>query len=365
MAPYRWFAVGSVACTVTVAFYFAIPQNASDANMDQGVEVHPSQIVVEPGKNEPVTSRVVTFSILNRDSKRVTIESLQSSCGCTVAGPLAITELLPGQSVTVPLTVEVPSGPDKKARVSIQTSSQRSPHLTVELRIIGRPQSLPSIESIPPEIHVAGATAGDWVEHLLEFTTVEAKSNTPWLEGILDSPGIQIRDWICETDAGPTTESTRRTYRGRVLVRIPDSVNRRELKRIEFTGSPDESAPRPSLVVSAILRPLIRSVPPELAIHFDEGLTPIRRKILLVSSRPWSLPDQLPNSDAIHLNSETIDVDAAIKSVIIEIDPRWLAATEKVVQFTIPTSLAEQPIVSIPITIVRRKADPAPSRSTP
>lgn len=92
--------------------------------------------MIEPGTDESA-SQTTSFSILNREPKRITIESLRSSCGCTVAGPLSTTVLAPGQALIVPISVSSSSA-EKTAHVLVRTSSKTTPDLNVELRIAGR-----------------------------------------------------------------------------------------------------------------------------------------------------------------------------------------------------------------------------------
>lgn len=355
MVPHRWLLVSSLVSLPIIACSFVIPWIASDSDPLQVVEVQPSLLKVEPPIDGRRTTCGAEFSVVNNESTPVTIESIQTSCGCTVAGPLDITELRPHQSVIVPLTISVPTGPEKRVRVSVHTTSLKRPKLVVELRIVGRSPSLPMIEFMHQEVHVTGTTAGEWVDQTLEFKTFEAESESNWLTGIAEIPGIQIKEWNCKTDGDVAGVPAHKTYRCVISVQIPDSIDRADVKLIELKTI-DATESCPSFTITSKLYPLIRAVPPEIAIRLDEGQTLVRRRILLVSSQSWILPDLLPGSDAIDVTSEDINVESQNKKITVLIDALRVDTSQKAYKICIPTGNSQQPMVSIPVTIVRTGA---------
>lgn len=184
---------------------------------------------------------------------------------------------------------------------------------------------------------------------------LKRRANHLWLEAVVNSDGIRPLEWNSSRADGPATESVHRKYWGRMLVQVPSHPDRGWSRRLDFHLDPAETATSPSIVVWSCLRPVIRAVPAELAIDFGPDKKPVQREVLLVGDRPWTPPRQLMFSEAVRLNCEPASTEALVKRASIQIDPAQLGADQDSIDVNIPTSISEQPVVPIRITVVRGK----------
>lgn len=154
-----------------------------------------SGLVVTPPKAE-VTRTVpddpqhamIELRLTNRARSMAEIQSVRTSCGCTIADDPSQTVLQPGETATLRVKASLPKYGVKQSTVTITSSIEgKTEQVGVPLVLRGDEPESPYVEIIPERIELRSAGTTGAVEREFQIQTVEADSEEPWILGMKSS----------------------------------------------------------------------------------------------------------------------------------------------------------------------------------
>ncbi|MGC1273969.1 MAG: hypothetical protein WBC44_09695 [Planctomycetaceae bacterium] len=276
----------SLACCAGCDEVDSAPAPAKQSGAEQAAE-----LVIEPAlvklraEGDQDLRRQVTCQIVNRGDQDVRIVSVDASCSCTLAGPLKKTTLGPGESVPLRLTATLPTYGERESVVKVFTEPAGNVPI-LRLVLHGPERSVPALVVVPDELRLAGQEPGEEATQEFQIITLERPEAKPWLTEIVDPAGEVAVDLIAPPAAEPRGEHEQRTYRFRLVAKLPATSGETEPFTLAVKGDPPVTRNGSPLAIhgTRVLVPLLQVVPEQLVLRSEAfGDKPITRRILVVS----------------------------------------------------------------------------------
>jgi hypothetical protein len=216
------------------------------------IEVEPSHLTVKyrPDANEQQFNVCLT----NRGADNITVQTIRSSCGCTVAGLLVPQTLHAGGSTQLSLVISPPVFGTSEATVSIVTDSPTTPLYTINISLEGDTADVPRVTMQTPRMELAGLRPGELLDGELEVHTLERESPV-WIHG-LSCPGNfewSLREPVESVSLGGGV--VERVYFFRIRVECPET-NSLTSQLFPLTDSNQRASDRTTVFVASRRRPL-------------------------------------------------------------------------------------------------------------
>lgn len=196
-----------------------VPVAELEAASELGIVASPQSVVVE--QQEQGGSSQVVFTLKNIAKQSVLVETVSTSCGCSVAQPMADQTIRPGEMQSLVISAEPPMFNSRNVQVSLQlvdaTDASRKETIQLLMKLVGKPLPSSRVYDLPPVVEFSSTSSGDLVR-LFQFNTVE-EGSSQWITG-LSSTSDQISAEILNCESVPRATGFQRTYHGRLTVRI-------------------------------------------------------------------------------------------------------------------------------------------------
>ena len=311
-----------------------------------------------PASEHAKTAKVL-FPLKNVGDKVLEIRIVDTSCGCVVA-ELPKGSLLPGESVNLEASVDVPRTGKKVWAIDLQTneSKESRKRLLISGQGIAEP---PYFLSSPGRIivrSVAGSAPGQ--PSIVDFSTVESSEGSPWIVGArCEVPGLDIEiqplKFFLEGDRRLVTREYRMTLRHR-----PDSSPQRKTGALELLGrslGDQQSEVVYASTVWSVINEAVTAVPDPLVLHVGQTIENSSARFLVASHLPE------PN---FQIKTATSDLDWLIVTRIGQATEAGLHRFQVSANYTeqqlpvtgtvsLETSVESCPVVKIKVLIVSER----------
>lgn len=358
-----WSLISSLLCaTVAWAGWFLAPPATSDANR---LVFEPAEISVQATDKTPEPQRFEP-RLVNRTDRTVRLKSLTAGCSCTAVGKLTKTTLAPGESILVPLEVTPPSAGMRDVTVRVETDNPGQPLVRFTIHTEGPPLALPKVVASPGRIRLVGWSAGHRLTELISIQTLEAPGSPPWIEQLdASSSDVLIEQLPTEDERAYGGQATRRTYRFRIEAGCPGQFSSPQECSLACRLTAPADEPPPPIQLSIRREPFVHATPEAIFLDVTDDPASRQRNICLESSssQAWTLtlPDELPKGLSLEILERQAEDAANFRRLRIKYEPAPAAAAApgtSRIEVVLRTSLAEQPLVVLPVTVeIRSEAN--------
>lgn len=191
-----------------------------------GIIASPQSVVVE--RPEGGGTSLVKFTLRNTAKKSVFVQSVETSCGCSVAQPMADQTIRPGNSQSLVISAEPPAFDSRNVNVYLQivdsSDSTRKETIRLQMKLVGKPIPRSRVYDLPTVVEMSQASSGEVVRNF-QFNTMEESEDSKWITG-LSSTSAEIEAQILSCESNPISkERIQRTYHCRLAAKVPRSVD--------------------------------------------------------------------------------------------------------------------------------------------
>lgn len=230
---------------------------------------------------------VTTFELRNVGGKQLSIENVQSSCGCTVA-ELAQASLAPGEGIRFPVRVSRPPIGRQESIVSIFTNATDSGR--VDLQIVCW-----ASDNTSRIVHISPARVFfpiDSVQQTVEVSALE-RPQEQTVRGLRSSTGWLKTKLVRTKDQAATKGFVQRTYTFQCVFENPSPGH----QLAELTVLSDGPAPGRKVPVEAVIRGPVDVNPDRLFARIQGDSLP-----------SWTISVE-PNKDGVQIRDVGADCD--------------------------------------------------------
>lgn len=216
-------AFGGLGLIVTSGRSTAPPVSSNSTAPMLGIVAEPR--VISLSGTDSASSKVASYTLRNTGLRDVEVVGVTTSCGCSLAEPLAERVIRPGESRSLRVQGSPPQfgTAEVAVKVSLQAGDERG-SIQVDLHLHGKPLAAERFTTIPTDLELLASRSGT-VDRSFEILTVEENSNTPWLADLAcENPAIRARITDIETSKHPDGRLIRR-YQCLAVGRIPEEVD--------------------------------------------------------------------------------------------------------------------------------------------
>lgn len=216
-------AFGGLGLIVTSGRSTAPPVSSNSTAPVLGIVAEPR--VVSLSGTDSANSKVASYTLRNTGLRDVEVVGVTTSCGCSLAEPLAERVIRPGESRSLRVRGSPPQfgTAEVAVKVSLQAGDERG-SIQVDLHLHGKPLAAERFTTIPTDLELLASRSGT-VDRSFEILTVEENSNAPWLADLAcEDMAIRARITDIETSKHPDGRFIRR-YQCQVTGRIPEEVD--------------------------------------------------------------------------------------------------------------------------------------------
>lgn len=189
-----------------------------------GIVASPQNFIVE--RPDQGGSSQVEFTLKNVGKQTVLVESVSTSCGCSVAQPMADQTIRPGQMQSLFISAEPPLFNTRDVHVSVHlvdaADSSREELIQLQMKLVGKPLPSSRVYNLPPVVELTSTSPGDLIRRF-QFNTIE-EERSQWITG-LSSTSDQISAEILSCESVPRATGFQRTYHCRLTARVPESIH--------------------------------------------------------------------------------------------------------------------------------------------
>ncbi len=315
--------------------------------------------------------REVTIDLVNTGREALEVTSAETSCHCTMAGPLPKEPLQPEERASVILRVDLPHYGQQQTRVEFLTNPPGEPSTTLVLNMQGRTIQTPFVNEMPRPAQLMARRPGELVRHLFEVETTEAIASDPWLTGMhsdVPEARVELLDvrTVRENDDG---KFVNRAYQ--FQLEIPAPVDAQRVLAFSLTeegATPSAGRVQPYLVRVSYV-PAIRVVPQEiLMVINDDTDFPLVSTLELVSDEEvprssvgnvlttceWMTAQRVANSADVSPPS----TEATPSRVIVQLNnwPEDSRPDDEDPSVLVGFGDADVPLIRVPVTVVDRRS---------
>lgn len=248
-----------------------------------GVEAVPARqsIVATTQKS----TQVATFELINRSKEEISIQSVTTTCGCSLARPLSRSSLTAGSRIQVEMEVTPPVQGKREVQVVVAfRSAQGIGHLVTHLDLVGSAHSDEQIARMPTHLEMRSYGAMHLSQEF-QIESIELASDEPWLER-LESTQLVFRPSIVSSTVRTRTDGRcERTYTCRIDANwTPELIETSPITGISgelqlvFRREVDQPV-RPIRVITSQKSPLL--VQPDRVYLTRESSWPATRRVVI------------------------------------------------------------------------------------
>lgn len=317
------------------------------------------KLEISPGRGiasfQNSTEQTLRFKIKNRSQSKISIQSIDSSCGCTVVEAPKSGSLESKGEIELRVHVTVPPQGTRQSRVTLRTLNGV---YQIPIDLEGKPITVPLVSSFADRVEIRATGHGQQVRRQLNLIAIEKAGTAPWIKGVGSSnPNIRV-EIESPTEARGSDGTVRRQYPLAIVATSPDKDQPSEsgwLTPIVDGPSPAGSSHRCFVVVQSVSP--IRAVPSEVlfAIHASEDL-PHEKTVHLLFEPSNPVAPTLVKSNVSWLDAELMETDSdrVIKlKVTLRSTPPDIGDQVIRSEITISTGLPELPTFLLPVTVSR------------
>lgn len=145
------------------------------------------------------------FRLINRGPRTVHIESVRSTCGCTVAGEPSKLILKPREEASLDVGATLPRFGEKHATVTLTIFDGKQEAIAIPIILRGVEPQPPYVEQLPDTLELRSDGQNMAIRREFEVITVEADTDEPWITGFdssIPSVHTEIIDSIKQRPRG-------------------------------------------------------------------------------------------------------------------------------------------------------------------
>jgi len=350
------------ACFVGGSFVTA-DRGHTTSSTKTGFEIDPPSATVIHGSQGTVT---ISFRLINHGPQDVEIAGVKTSCGCTVADPIALTKLSPGETETLNVQVSPPAYGTNNVtvRVEYKSETQGVTAIAIPISLQGRPLEVPYVFDVPKELAIRGFSAEE-AHRDFQIHTRESGSEPIWLQS-LDCEQANVRATIVDNKFVQTLGhgEVHRVYNCQLVSFIPAQLGSSFSTEIRLRGNGPATRPVAPIRVSCARSTRIHASPQQVSLMVDSHTRfPQTRELTLL----WNDSDEQPKWERFKIGSlpDCADTDfkeaPAVYSRIISLTLRQ----EPTSNFTITLSSDDSSETELVIPVIvnhqsRRTVSPLP-----
>jgi len=239
-----------------------IPEDDEEAASSLSLVVAPQDVVVE--RSEKGGPSQVTFTLTNVGKQSLRVESVETSCGCSVAQPMTDQTIRPGSTQTLVIAASPPKFDSRNVHVRLNlldpANSSRKEIIPLQMKLMGKPLPPTRIYNFPQVIELSGTSPGELVR-LFQFNTVEQDEKSPWITG-LSSKSEFIKAEILSCDSTPrTAKGAHRTYQCRLTATLPQNADEILAGAVHLTTGASDGPDLPVIHVAWAAYPSVLKAP--------------------------------------------------------------------------------------------------------
>ena len=190
-----------------------------------GVVVTPQTVVVE--RTSPGSPAYVKFTLENIGHNAVRVESVDTTCGCSVAQPMADQIILARKRQQLAIVTDPPMFGSRNVAVHLGLAdakdASRTDEIWLQLKLVGKALAASRVYDIPKMIEVSSASSSE-VSRQFEIKTVEENATRNWITGLSPTvPNIRADIIDSKTELRPNNR-VYRTYVCRLIIDIPQEI---------------------------------------------------------------------------------------------------------------------------------------------
>ncbi len=243
-----------------------------------GILTSPQSVVVE--RQELGGSSQVEFTLKNVGKQTVLVESVSTSCGCSVAQPMADQTIRPGQMQSLFISAEPPMFNTRDVHVAVhlvdEADSTREEVIQLQMKLVGKRLPSSRVYNLPPVVELTSTSPGDLIR-LFQFNTIE-EERSQWITA-LASTSDQISAEILSCETVPRATGFQRTYHCRLTAQVPESVNDIVAGGIRLTSGNDIITEVSALRVIARRRVAWEAFPSVLQFPSTNAVEPVSQSV--------------------------------------------------------------------------------------
>lgn len=348
----RWSAM-SIAILAAVWFWLTPSEPAGAVvSADGKLEISPGRGVASFQNS---TEQTLRFKIKNRSQSKISIQSIDSSCGCTVVEAPKSGSLESKGEIELRVHVTVPPQGTRQSHVTLRTLDGA---YQIPIDLEGKPITVPLVSNFTDRVEIRATGHGQQVRRQLNLVAIEKAGTEPWIRGI-SSSNTNIRVEVESPKETLGRDGTvRRQYPLTIVATSPDHDQPSEsgwLTPLVDGPSPAGSSHRCFVVVQSVSP--VRAVPSEVlfTISASEDL-PSEKTVHLLFESPNSVAPTLAKSNASWLDAELMESDSnrvCKLKVILRNTPSEIGDQVVRSEITISTGLPELPTFTLPVTVSR------------
>lgn len=198
------------------------PPAVSLENSTLGIVADPPMATLEG--MPPDTAGKVRFTLKNVSGRAIRVQSVGTTCGCSVAEPMKNPVIRPGQTESLIVAATPPLFGNRVVHVTLKLVEEgttgREEASRLELNLKGKPLAATRVFEHPGTVEITG-TSAQVVDRQIYIRTVEENAESPWITGLSStSPRIRARIISSQGQSSPDGEF-QRTYVCQLTAEIP------------------------------------------------------------------------------------------------------------------------------------------------
>lgn len=195
--PRRMFAIATISFAVIAALCAGTKLWTADKSLPSSFSILPPRAEVARIKVDDPSDVMIQFRFVNRGRRPIEIQSVKTSCGCTVAGDPSKWILKPRDDATLDIRATLPIHGEKLATLTVTVSDGESQAILVPIVLRGVEPKPPFVDEAPERLELRPSSDDDELRREFDIVTVESDSDEPWITGF-DSTMPLIRTEIVD-----------------------------------------------------------------------------------------------------------------------------------------------------------------------
>lgn len=221
-------------------------KTAVATNSTLGVVATPQTVTVE-GLPQGSAAKV-QFTLKNVSQRTIRVQSVGTSCGCSVAEPMTDEIIRPGRTEFLFISATPPPFGNRNVQVALKLvdleDASHEATIRLAMNLKGPPLAAKRVYELPTTVEMRATSVTETVRQF-QFKTVEENSEGAWITG-LSSTSSQINAEIvdCKSEVRPGG-GIQRTYSCRLTAVVPqkaDEILAGTIRLMSGASAADESA---------------------------------------------------------------------------------------------------------------------------
>lgn len=193
----RMIVIGTVSFAVIAALWTVTTMWREAEALPSSFSILPAKVEVARHKLDDPSLVMVPFRFVNGGRRTVEVQSVKTSCGCTVAEDPSKWILKPRDEATLNIRVTLPIHGEKHATLTVTVSDGELQAIQVPIVLRGVEPRPPYVDDAPERLELRPSSDDGQLRREFEIVTVESDSDEPWITGF-DSTMPLIRTEIVD-----------------------------------------------------------------------------------------------------------------------------------------------------------------------